>query len=234
MYEPYPNFKDNPYPNQYPTTSPPVHEPVYLQPVQGSPPSSRGAYPSSTFPLTPQDQTPPHVAPHSGYITALNSGTTPSTTSKSYQPDSSIQAECGIRPHYPPPLTPLPSLAPRSSQWIRASVEPFNAQLPPLRDPVGTYAFPPTPNLGPEHPRSRFQDPSSPTSSNPSGFTSRRRETISISRTEPSYELYSQPQLGRRSSIGPERDLASIHALTRRHPYRRDPSDDSALRRLPP
>ena len=232
MYEPYPNFKPNPHPNHYPTTAAPVHEPVYFQPVHGSPSSSRGAYASSPLSPTPQERTPLHVAPHSGYINA-----TTSTTPKSYQPDSSIQADFSIRPHHQP-LTSLPSLAPPSSQWIRASVEPFNAQLPPLRDPVGAYAFPPTPTSGPEQPRSRFQDPGSPdpTSANASGLASRRRETISISRADSSYELYSQSQSNsRRSSIGPDRDLASIHALTtRRHPYRRDPSDDSALRRLPP
>ena len=232
MYEPYPNFKHNPYPNQYRTTPPPV----YFQPGQGSPPSSRGTYTrSSTFSPTSQERTPPHIAPHPGYMTALNSGTTAPTTPKSYQSDSSTQAEFGIHPHHSPLSTSLPSLAPPPSQWIRTPVEPFNAQLPPLRDPVGAYPFLPTPNSGPEHPRSRIQDPGFPdsTSSNASGPPPRRREKISIARVDPSYELYSQPQPdGRRSSIGPDRDLASIHTLTRRQPYRRDPLDDSALRRF--
>lgn len=53
---------------------------------------------------------------------------------------------------------------------------------------------------------------------------------------ESSFELlsYSSPSsLEKRTSIGCDRDLASIHALTRRHPYRRDPLDDRALRLLP-
>lgn len=39
----------------------------------------------------------------------------------------------------------------------------------------------------------------------------------------------------RRGSVGPRRvDLAPLHALQRSHPYRRDPVDDRALRRLGP
>ncbi|KAG5221365.1 Gti1/Pac2 family-domain-containing protein [Salix suchowensis] len=40
----------------------------------------------------------------------------------------------------------------------------------------------------------------------------------------------------RRGSVGPSRrvDLAPLHALQRSHPYRRDPVDDRALRRLGP
>jgi hypothetical protein len=54
----------------------------------------------------------------------------------------------------------------------------------------------------------------------------------------PSYELASAVELsnveGRRGSIGPDRDLAPIYALTRPHPYRRDPLDDQTLRLLTP
>lgn len=53
----------------------------------------------------------------------------------------------------------------------------------------------------------------------------------------PSYELLpGDPRTseGRRGSIGPDRDLAPIYALTRAHPYRRDPLDDKTLRLLTP
>ena len=53
----------------------------------------------------------------------------------------------------------------------------------------------------------------------------------------PSYELLpTEPSNleGRRGSIGPDRDLAPIYALTRPHPYRRDPLDDKTLRLLTP
>ncbi|KAG5653523.1 hypothetical protein H0H81_012597 [Sphagnurus paluster] len=60
------------------------------------------------------------------------------------------------------------------------------------------------------------------------------------SHRESSYELASHDgssdsDAGRRESFGPERELAlaPIHALERRHPYRRDPLDDKALRLLP-
>ena len=55
----------------------------------------------------------------------------------------------------------------------------------------------------------------------------------------PSYELLPTTEPGshhegRRGSIGPDRDLAPIYALTRPHPYRRDPLDDRTLRLLTP
>lgn len=55
----------------------------------------------------------------------------------------------------------------------------------------------------------------------------------------PSYELLPTTEStshheGRRGSIGPDRDLAPIYALTRPHPYRRDPLDDRTLRLLTP
>lgn len=37
---------------------------------------------------------------------------------------------------------------------------------------------------------------------------------------------------GRSGEIGPHRDLAPLHALKRKHPYRRDPEDDKFLRLL--
>lgn len=39
---------------------------------------------------------------------------------------------------------------------------------------------------------------------------------------------------GRSGEIGPQRDLAPLHSLKRKHPYRRDPEDDKTLRLLDP
>jgi hypothetical protein len=59
---------------------------------------------------------------------------------------------------------------------------------------------------------------------------------LRVDSVPPSYELVLavDPSEGRRGGIGPDRDLAPIYALTRPHPYRRDPLDDKALRLLTP
>ncbi|KAG7446548.1 uncharacterized protein BT62DRAFT_931983 [Guyanagaster necrorhizus] len=50
----------------------------------------------------------------------------------------------------------------------------------------------------------------------------------------PSSSSMSSVDESRRGDIGPSRALAPLHTLKRRHPYRRDPADDKALRLLDP
>ena len=107
--------------------------------------------------------------------------------------------------HPDPSLTAYPQPHPRPHSRSRSPQHPDSRSSPALPSPNHHHPLLP-PLLIPEHPAAY--------------------EVVS-----PSDSIHLE---GRRGSIGPCRDLAPLHALKRSRPYRRDPVDDKALRRLRP
>jgi hypothetical protein len=251
MYQPYPNSNSNsnssnPYPTQYSASSShPDNQSVYLHTPQGITQPLQ-SYPNAPFPPSTGTnyENQSHASPYAGPPSSSTSVGHPTSSTKSYQPPILTHPEYRIRPQHT--TSNLPYL-PSPSQWNIPSNEPFNTHLPPLYEPHGSYSF--SINERPQEHGLSHSDHSgsaSPANSNTSDFLPRRRDPVSfredhiaprLPMLDPSYEVHHhQPPIPneRRGSIGPDRDLASIHALTRRHPYRRDPQDDRALRLLPP
>ncbi|KAF8070791.1 hypothetical protein FPV67DRAFT_1043351 [Lyophyllum atratum] len=133
-----------------------------------------------------------------------------------------------------------PNQLPTSPTWSRVpSIGPYPSQAIPrgISSPYGysePYSLPPVSTVYDEHQFPSLRSTPEPSSralyDNPYAHAALPREA--------SYELASRDGNDldrRRGSLASERELAlaPIHALERRHPYRRDPVDDEALRLLP-
>ena len=106
------------------------------------------------------------------------------------------------------------------------------AYSPDTSSPVQSTRGVPNPNSGPTQAyRQEVHMPTSP--------SQRPLPPLRIDPCPPSYELLSASESSQgegraRGHTGRNRDLAPMHALTRPHPYRRDPLDDKTLRLLTP
>ncbi|KAF5380364.1 hypothetical protein D9615_004733 [Tricholomella constricta] len=138
----------------------------------------------------------------------------------------------------------LPNPVPSSSVWtgLRASASPHTSQVVPLgmSSPSGhsePRSLPPVSTVYDVSCQLAPIDDASRSVSSRGSISAYTYDAPCAPR-DSSYELASHDgsdSEGRRDSLGPERvlALAPIHALERRHPYRRDPLDDKTLRLLP-
>jgi Gti1/Pac2 family transcription factor len=262
MYEPYENtnlsgsYAHDPSP-RYTATAPgpdPHDDRSSLPPIQSyfdathgvSAPSAAMGYPPISspiqikYPVTDSLEHPQRVS-------------NPTTPCISAHPASDRPSQNQQTPAYPVPTRlrsspspPPPNIPHTTNTYVeRSSGYYFPAESPPTytdgltHHPSPAYGYPPQrstrhgPSTDSDQP---YRHESDSPSSQPS--PSHRPPPLRVDPFPPSYDLLptTEPSQveGRRGSIGPDRDLAPIYALTRPHPYRRDPLDDKTLRLLTP
>ncbi|KAK0225594.1 hypothetical protein IW262DRAFT_1268061 [Armillaria fumosa] len=238
MYHPYPRSHQ-----QFPEYQ---SQPVPSSSVRPAVPSDELSY-SQTQPSYPANSMPGSSRPappvvNSGLRSALNYPPTPSHPS----PSSSHSSHSSQGSPY---------IERGSSHWYGAPPQPYVENQPPVYSypeqqppasfsststgfsPQNAHSFPMVKSHHLPLTGSNVQNLAAPISvTSPSSlFMHDQYDPGADSDGTPSSSSMSSVDESRRGDIGPNRPaLAPLHTLKRRHPYRRDPADDKALRLLDP
>jgi hypothetical protein len=262
MYEPYENANLSGY--SYAHDPSPCYSAVVSAPDHDRPPTQSypDTIHDATTPSPPLGYQPishpiqSNVHPVAGSLTYTQGGSTPTTSISTHQtahrPSLSHQSSAAYS--VPPQSRRSPSPAAlnvthaddtidRPSGFYFPSESPPTYTDRPLHGPSATHSYPPDISSQDHSTRHGISTDSGPPYRHDFHISASQSSPphlppIRIDPFPPSYELLATTETnhpeGRRGSIGPDRDLAPMHALTRPHPYRRDPQDDKTLRLLTP
>ncbi|GLB37788.1 putative gti1/Pac2 family protein [Lyophyllum shimeji] len=197
-----------------------------------SPTSYSHIGPHSQGPSQPLPSPPHHLPPPAPYANTSHPPSLPGIADVS-----------GIHnPHASSTSTMLPSILPTSPAWSRGSGTPSYPSQSIPRVMSKPYRYPEPCSLPPVstvYDAAHFSSLGSTPEPSPRALVPAYDAPWAPAGQprEASYELATRESGSerRRGSLcsNPELALAPIHALERRHPYRRDPMDDEALRLLP-
>ncbi|KAK0213140.1 hypothetical protein DFS33DRAFT_1377599 [Desarmillaria ectypa] len=231
MYHPYPRSQFPEYDNQPVHPAAPNNGLSYSQtlpsyPASSMPGPSRPAPPLVTSGLRPAINYPPppsHPSPSSSHSSQSSHGSPYMERGSSHWYTAPL--------HQPyvenqPPVYSYPEQPPAS--FSSTTSTGFNLQNAHLHSTAKSHHLPLT--------GSTVQNLVAPTPvTTPSSLLIHDQyDPGADSDGTPSSSSMSSVDDSRRGDIGPSRALAPLHTLKRRHPYRRDPADDKALRLLDP